>query len=245
MGFAVKTLTRKHSTHVHMDETSEQIEREREERWLRQIFRQLDTAHPRVVVLTGYFGCGKSALCRSAIEKQQMPAINVDIRGPQDSLRSVVKALGVQNVDVCGDLPDFIAQACQRFTKTSGRTPLFVLKLREKSNFKRVYNEAVALACDRRLCHLIIEVPMESLTMANASLPRLDFYTVPNFTRSQAYQYTQHSIDPLSLSVFLDVVGTNSNDLDMLFAAVHQRRVSPTQYINQKLLKAMRQLQNA
>lgn len=222
-----------------------QISREREENAVCQILRELDTAHPRIVVITGFSGCGKTSLCRAAVEKEGIPAIYVDIRGNEDTLRGVLKALGVQNVDVCGDLLDFVAEACEINKKKHGCTPLLYLKLREGSNLKRVYNEAVALACDRRLCHLFIEVPIESLTMSNTTLPRLDFYMVPQFTAEQAFAYTQHTIDSLSLNHFVETVGANTNDLDELFAAVHQRRVKPSAYTNQKLVKAMRHLQAA
>lgn len=219
------------------------ISRDREEHAVRQILRELDTAHPRIVVITGFSGCGKTSLCRAALEKECTPAIYVDIRGNEDTLRGVLKALGVQNVDVCGDLLDFVAEACEVSNRKHGCTPLLYLKLREGSNLKRVYNEAVALACDRRLCHLFIEVPIESLTMSNTTLPRLDFYMVPQFTPSQAYAYTQHTIDSLSLHHFIETVGANTNDLDELFAAVHQRRVKPSAYTNQKIIKAMRHIQ--
>lgn len=221
------------------------ISRDREEQAVRQILRELDTAHPRIVVITGFSGCGKTSLCRAALEKEEIPAIYVDIRGNEDTLRGVLKALGVQNVDVCGDVLDFVAEACEVNKRKHGCTPLLYLKLREGSNLKRVYNEAVALACDRRLCHLFIEVPIESLTMSNTTLPRLDFYMVPQFTQSQAYAYTQHTIDSLSLLHFIETVGTNTNDLDELFAAVHQRRVKPSAYTNQKLIKAMRHIHAA
>ena len=245
---AAKTLTERLNRNLRlgMETTATDrhfVSREREENAVRQVLHQLDTAHPRIVVFTGFYGCGKSTVCRNAVVKEHIPAVYVDIRGTEDTLRSVVKALGVNNVDICGDLLDFVAEACQMAKGKNGETPLLMLKLREGSSVQRVYNDAVALACDRRLCHLVMEVPLESVTMADVALPRLDFYMIPVFNRAQAFAYTQHSIDPLSLNNFIDVVGTNSNDLDELFAAVHQRRVPASKYTNQKLLKAMRQLQ--
>jgi ABC-type cobalamin/Fe3+-siderophores transport system ATPase subunit len=225
---------------------SKHICRDAQEKWIRQVFRQLDTAHPRIVVLTGYFGCGKSSLCRTALREEGMIGVFVDVRNKEDTLRSVIKAMGVPHVDACGDPLDFIAEACYKAKSAmDGKTPVIVLKLREGDNLTRVYNEAITLACDRRMCHIVVELPLESLTMTNTSLPRLDFYTVPNFSRAQAYEYIQHRLDALDMETFLDTVGTNSNDLDELLAAVHQRRVTPTDYTNQKLLKAMRQLQAA
>lgn len=245
---AAKTLTERLNRNLRlgMETTATDrhfVSREREENAVRQVLHQLDTAHPRIVVFTGFYGCGKSTVCRNAVVKEHIPAVYVDIRGTEDTLRSVVKALGVNNVDICGDLLDFVAEACRMAKGKNGETPLLMLKLREGSSVQRVYNDAVALACDRRLCHLVMEVPLESVTMADVALPRLDFYMIPVFNRAQAFAYTQHSIDPLSLNNFIDVVGTNSNDLDELFAAVHQRRVPASKYTNQKLLKAMRQLQ--
>lgn len=245
LSLAVKTLdsARRSAAHSqHTPKDSKQIHREREERAVSQIIHELDTAHPRIVVVTGFSGCGKTTVCHAAIEREGVPAIYVDIRGNEDTLRGVVKALGVQNVDICGDLLDFVAEACEINKRKNGATPLLYLKLREGSNLKKVYNEAVALACDRRLCHLFIEVPIESLTMANTTLPRLDFYMVPQLTAQQAHAYTQNTIDSLSLHQFIDTLGTNTNDLDELYAAVHQRRVPPSAYTSQKLVKAMRHL---
>ncbi|CAC9539686.1 tuzin [Leishmania donovani] len=219
------------------------VRREKEESAVRQALRRLDVAHPRIIVFTGFRGCGKSTLCRNAVLQERVPAVYVDIRGTEDTLRSVVKALGVNRVEVCGDLLEFVADSCRTAKATNGETPLLVLKLREGSNFQRVYNDAVALGCDRRLCHVAIEVPIESLSMATAGLPRLDFCMIAMFSREQAFAYTQHTMDAVGLNHFIDIIGTNSNDLDELFAAVHQRRISAVTYTNEKLLKAMRQLQ--
>lgn len=67
---------------------------------------------------------------------------------------------------------------------------------------------------------------------------------MPNFSANQALQDTQHTIDPVSIIHFLETVGTNSNDLDELYAAVHQRQILPTDYIRQKLVKAMHLLES-
>ncbi|GET86197.1 tuzin, putative [Leishmania tarentolae] len=222
------------------------VSRVAQERWLRHVFNQLDTAHPRIVVITGYFGCGKTSLCRTAIQAAGMAGVFVDVRNKEDTLRSVIKALGVPHVEACGDPLDFISEACRKAQSISGgKTPVIVLKLREGDSLARVYNEALTLACDRRSCHIVVELPLESLTTTNTLLPRLDFYTVPNFSRSQAYEYIQHRLDALDMKVFLDTVGTNSNDLDEVLAAAHQHGVSPTEHTNQKLTKAMRRLQTA
>lgn len=246
LSLAVKTLEKCGRNAGHDSSNSRQmVSREREEGAVCQILRELDTAHPRIVVITGFSGCGKTTVCRAAIERERIPAIYVDIRGNEDTLRGVVKALGVENIDICGDLLDFVAEACEINKRQTGCTPLLYLKLREGSNLKKVYNEAVALACDRRLCHLLIEVPIESLTMSNTTLPRLDFYAVPQFSPLQAHTYTHNTIDSLSLQQFISTVGTNTSELDELYAAVHQRQVPPSAYTNQKLVKAMRHLQAA
>lgn len=240
MEIAVESMTqdiRKPKTDRNEVSRSSELER------LRQMMRRLDVQHPRVVVVTGSNGAGKSHLCRVAAYKEKLAAVFVDIRGNEDPLKAVVKSLGVQNVDVCGDLHDFISEACDvAKKKMNGTTPLIVMKLRE-GNLQRVYNEAIALACDRRLCHVLIECPIECVTISVSSLPRLDFYTVPTFTAAEAFQYTQHLIDPLELLYFVDIVGTNSNDLDELIAAVVQRDLGGAEYTNRKLIKAMRQLQ--
>lgn len=207
-----------------------------------KMIRRLDVQHPRIIVCTGSNGAGKSHLCRSAIYKEQLASVFVDVRGNEDPLRAIVKSLGVQNVDVCGDLLDFLSEVCaQSKQKMNGAAPVVVLKLRE-GNLQRVYNECIALACDRRLCHVIVEIPIENINIATPSLPRLDFYVIPNFSTQEAFQYTQHLIDPVELLYFVDIVGTNSNDLDELIAGVVQRQVNGTEYTNRKLIKAMRHL---
>lgn len=241
MRFAVRALC--NQTVESSFSTNKYISRAAQEQWICQILRQLSTSHPRILVFTGYFGCGKSALTRACLAREKMNAVFVDVRNKEDSLRSVIKAMGVPYVEACGDPLDFISEACQKATSYTGKIPVIVLKLRDEDNLSRVYNEAVTLACDRRVCHLIIEVPMEALTFTNTALPHLDFYTVPNFTPLQAYQYVQHQVDPLDMEVFQDMIGTNSNDLDELLAAMHQRGIQPTEYAHQKVSKSMKQLQ--
>ncbi|RNF25642.1 tuzin [Trypanosoma conorhini] len=242
LSIAANTLSQKHGK----QSMTGYVHREEEEERLRQTLRQQDLSHPRILVFAGFFGCGKSILFRAAIRKEKMAAVFVDIRTNEDPLRSIVKSLNVQNIDACGDLLNFIGEASDRARKAmNGVTPLLVLKIRDGSSLLRIYNEVVALACDRRLCQVIIEIPIESLTLAMTALPRLDFHLVPNFSASEAFRYTHHLIDPLELTHFVEVVGTNSNDLDELLATVRHGDVSATTYTNQKLLKAMRQLQAA
>ncbi|EPY28852.1 tuzin [Angomonas deanei] len=245
LSFAVDTLQRRAPPSATTKQGDAVVLRPKEERWIKKIIDRMDIHHPRVVVLTGYQGCGKSTLVRRVVSQESIPVVYVDVHSKEDTLRSVIKALGVPNVDACGEPSEFIADACTEARNRLGKTPLLVLKMREEDSLARVYNEAVTLACDRRVCHLILEVPLESLTIANTSLPRLDFYTVPAFSRKQAYAYTKHRFDALLLEQFMDIVGTNSNDLDELFAFMRQRSASPVEYINQKLLKSMRQLQSA
>ncbi|EAN84346.1 tuzin, partial [Trypanosoma cruzi] len=199
LAIAASALSQPHSKRPIKD----YVHREDEEQRLRQTLRQQDLFHPRILVFAGFYGCGKSILFRSAIRKEKMAAVFVDIRPNEDPLRSIVKSLNVQNIDACGDLLNFIGEASDRARKAMhGVTPLFVLKIRDGSSLLRIYNEVVALACDRRLCHVIIEVPIESLTIAMTALPRLDFHLVPNFSVSEAFRYTHHLIDPLELTHF-------------------------------------------
>nr|CAJ2465645.1 unnamed protein product [Leishmania braziliensis] len=210
---------------------------------VRRVLTEMLPAPPRIVVFTGSAGSGASVLWRSAVLKEGVPHVCVDVRATEDTLRSVVKALGVGSVDVCGDLLDFVEEACRMARAARGETPLLLLRLREGSSLQRVYRDVAALAFDRRVCHVVMEVPAEALSMASAGLPRLDLCVIPAFSREEAFAHTQRAIDPVSLSHFVDVVGTSSSDVDELIAAVRQRRASAAQYTNARLLKAMRQLQ--
>lgn len=240
---AVNTLT--HTDHKYSGNPAEPqqfVERSTEESWARQVLRQLDITHPRIAVLTGFRGCGKSSLLRSAVRKEHKPALFVEVRGSEDTLSCIVKALKVPNLDSCGDYLEFITDTFTKATKINGEPPILVVTLREGSELSRVYNESVVLACDRRLCHLVYEVALESLTLQNVSLPRVDFYSVPNFNVRQALQYTEHTVDPLSMLHFCEVMGTNSNEIDGVLAAVLHRNISIVDYTKQRLQKAMRQV---
>jgi hypothetical protein len=222
------------------------VERREEEALVASVLSQMVPSHPRIVVFTGSSGSGKSVLCRNAVRRLNAPTVHVDIRGAEDTLRSVVKALGVNNVDICGDLLDFVGEAMRGATlKGSDRIPFLVMKLREGSSLEKVYRESVSLVSDYQACHIILEVPLRSLTSSNVALPRLDFYYVPPFSREQAFAYTEHTLNALDMVYFVETVGTNSNDLDELYAALRQRGVDPVAYTSLKLMKAMRRLRAA
>lgn len=222
------------------------VERREEEALVASVLSQMVPSHPRIVVFTGSSGSGKSVLCRNAVRRLNAPTVRVDIRGTEDTLRSVVKALGVNNVEVCGDLLDFVAEAMRGATPNgSDRIPFLVMKLRENSSLEKVYRESIGLVSDYQACHIILEVPLKSLTASNVALPRLDFFYVPTFSREQAFAYTEHMLNALDMVYFVETVGTNSNDLDELYAALRQRGVDPVAYTSLKLMKAMRRLRAA
>ncbi|CAD2215707.1 tuzin-like protein [Angomonas deanei] len=222
------------------------IPREREESKVCDILTGMNLAHPRIIAFTGFDGCGKTFLVRSVVRQLELPAIFVDVRGKEDTMRCVVKALGVNNIEVCGDLLDFVAEAMHEARKIKGNhVPILSIKLRQGCDLERVYQESVPLASDRHVCHVLFEVPLTFLTTKNLALPRLDFYMVPNFNRPQAFAYTHHNIDPLDLNTFVDLVGTNSNDLDDFYAAVRQRGVPAVDYTNRIIIKAMRRVHAA
>lgn len=222
------------------------VERQEEEALVASVLSQMLPSHPRIVVFTGSSGSGKSVLCRNAVRKLNAPTVHVDIRGSEDTLRSVVKALGVNNIEVCGDLLEFVAEAMRGATPVdSDRIPFLVMKLRDGSSLEKAYRESVSLVSDYQACHIIFEVPLKSLNAMNVALPRLDFYYVPPFSRQQAFAYTEHLLNALDMVYFVETVGTNSNDLDELYAALRQRGVDPVAYTSLKLMKAMRRLRAA
>ncbi|XQJ30337.1 hypothetical protein NXY56_006418 [Leishmania guyanensis] len=99
-----------------------------------------------------------------------MAGVVVDVRVREDPLRSVIKALGVPHVEACGDALDFISKACCRAkSMMGGKTPVSVLGLREADSLVHVYGEALALACERRMCHVVVEVHPGTLYMAGAA----------------------------------------------------------------------------
>ena len=216
------------------------------EQQLRRAFRNLDLSHPRLMVCIGPLGAGKSSVIRAAAASEELSVVAVDVRGTDDPLRSLVKALGVVNIEACGDLMDFVAEACRVELEASGHAPLIVFKLRDErtGGLSKVYYEGVALACDRACCHVIVEVNEESMKVSDASLPRCNFFHIPPFDLSEVHCYTDRNIDPFDLSVFADICGTNSTDLDDLVATVVvAKKEEAHTYTRRKMEKAMRHLQ--
>lgn len=243
---AVRTLVNSENDRkgTHFRSTGERrdqfVDRPEEEKWVQQIIRCMDLSRPRIAIITGRHGCGKSTLFKAVAKKEKKAVLFVEVRGKEDTLSCVLRSLKVPSVDACADPLDFITDTFRAVNKKMGEPPTLVLVLREGSELSRVYNESVVLACDRNLCHLVFEVALDDLTHSNINLPRTDFYRVPNFNRHQAMQYTLHKVDPLSMHHFIQVVGTNSDDTDDLFSSVHHRKVSVRDYIQQKLSKAIR-----
>ncbi|KAG5487923.1 hypothetical protein LSCM1_08238 [Leishmania martiniquensis] len=220
------------------------VNRQDEEALVRRVLTQMMPSHPRIVAFTGSSGSGKCELCSNAMRGEGVPFVRVHFRGTEDTLRSVVKALGVNNIEVCGDLLAFVGEAMRGATvEGSDRIPFLVLKLREDSDLDKVYGEVVSLVSDYQACHIILEVPMEALSRSSVSLPRLDVYHIPPFSREQAFAYTRHRLDALDLVHFVETVGTSSNDIDELYAALRQRNVKPATHTSLKLVRAMRRLQ--
>lgn len=233
-----RKVTRKmqsRSASAHLIERPEQVER------LLRLVKGMDTDHPRVVLLTGQRGCGKSQLCRAAVAAANRCALFVDVREVDDPIRSVVKSLGVGNIDVCGDMLDFISDACLKARERLGFAPIIIFKLSEESNVVKrgVYAAALAIACDRRVAHVIIEAEPSSLSCGVTHLPRIDTYYIPEFTRPEAIEYVGRRVDPMALENFMETVGTNPNDLDEFVAAIHQRGMDGAAFASNKLVAAM------
>ncbi|CAJ1992525.1 tuzin-like protein [Leishmania donovani] len=217
-----------------------------EEALVRSVLTQMAPSHPRIVAVAGGSGGGGCVPCRRAVRVDGVPLVHVDVGGTEDTLRCVVKALGVSNVEVCGDLLGFVEEAMRGATvQGSDGVPFLVMRLREGSDLGRVYGEVVSLVSDCQACHVILEVPVHSLTPLNVSLRRLDFYCIPPFSRRQAFAYTEHALDALDLVYFVEVVGTRGSDVDELCAALRQRGVDPVAYTSLMLVRAMRRLQAA
>ncbi|CBZ40931.1 uncharacterized protein [Leishmania mexicana MHOM/GT/2001/U1103] len=207
---------------------------------------QLQTAIETLseVALAGGSCGGRCVPCRGAVRVEGVPLVHVDVGGTEDTLRSVVEALGVGNAEVCGDLLGCVEEAMRGATvKGSGRLLFLVMRLREGSDLGRVYGEVVSLVSECQACHIILEVPMKALTPSNVSLRRLDCYCVAPFSRGQAFAYTEHAVDALDLVYFVEVVGTRSSDVDELCTAVRQRGADPVAYTSLMLVRAMRRLQ--
>lgn len=216
------------------------IARPETEASLRTVIDRLDVDHPRLVVISGPKGVGKSTVCARVLSNSSAPGIRVVIRPNDDPLRQIIKALKVSNIDACGDLLQFVSEACAQVKRETGKTPYLMLQLNEEK-ISRVYHEAVALACDQRVAHVLLEVDFKGLQGCEHLL-RVDVYTIKAFTPEEAFEYVGRKIDPLALNDFIELAGTNASDLDELIAASVQRGLEPEKFLTQKLTQTMQLL---
>jgi hypothetical protein len=219
---------------------AQKVCRLRDEKRLGDLIQSLDTAHPRVVILAGNVGTGKTMLTKTAAMAHGLPAVFVELRGAdmKDPVRAIAKALGAWNFDVCGDLFTFIEDVATEVIRTTGTVPLVVLKLHDDDT-GHVYNDAVTVACDRRVAHVLIEVSSEVAKRNLMRLPRTELFHINEFTPDEAREYVGHRVDPVALEEFVDVIGTNSSDLDEFIAAVTHRHVDAFDFIAMKLQRTI------
>jgi hypothetical protein len=218
----------------------QKITRHRDETRLRAVIRSLDVAHPRIIVLAGNVGTGKTMLTKTAVSANGCPTVFVELRGTdmKDPIRAVAKALGAWNFDVCGDLFSFVEDAAVQVTRISGHVPLIVIKLHDDDT-GHVYNDAVTLACDRRVAHIVIEVSSEVAKRTLSRMPRTELFHINEFTADEAREYIGRRVDPVALDEFIEVIGTNSTDLDELIAATTHRNVDGFDFIAAKLFRTI------
>jgi len=218
----------------------QRISRHTDEQRLCTTFRSLDTSHPRIVILAGNVGTGKTMLTKTAAFANKMPTVFVELRGSdmKDPIRAIAKALGAWNFDVCGDLFTFVEDVADEIIRRRRVVPLIVLKLHDDDT-GHVYNDAVTLACDRRVAHMVIEVSSEVAKRSLMRLPRTELFHISEFSAEEAREYVGKRVDPIALEEFMEVIGTNSSDLDEFIAATTHRNVDPFDFIASKLQRTI------
>lgn len=218
----------------------QRISREADEDRLTAVLNSLDTAHPRVVVVAGNVGTGKTMLTKAAAASNNLPTVFVELRGTdmKDPIRAVAKALGAWNFDVCGDLFTFVEDAAAEVIRRRRTVPLIVLKLHDDDT-GHVYNDAVTIACDRRVAHVLIEVSSEVAKRELLRVPRTELFHLSEFTADEAIEYVGNRVDPIALAEFIEVIGTNSSDLDELIAATSHRNIDAFDFIKHKLQRTV------
>jgi hypothetical protein len=231
---AVETLERS----AHEPAAPGTIQR-RETKRLQRFLEMMDARHPRITLLTGNLGSGKTSAIREAARGVGAPIVFVELRGKdkEDPVRAIAKALGVTSVDLCGELFGFVADACTAAKQRVGKLPVIVLKLRG-TDLGLVYSDAIVIAHDRRVANIFIEVDAESLH-STAAFERTDCFHVSDFTEDEATQYLARRVDPVELPDFFETVGTNTVDLDELISNVQKRATDVGEWVSTKLDSAV------
>jgi hypothetical protein len=211
-----------------------------EEERMVALLMSLSAAHPRVVVLSGNPGCGKSTLCVAAAARCGMPVSVVEIRGKDadDPIRAIAKTFGVNNFDICGDLFDFVSDACNEVAAScGGNVPLIVMKM-HGDQLGQAYDDAVTLACARHVAHVVIEVQSETMKAALVDLPHVENFHISEFTPPEAVAYMGHRVDPHDFDDFVRTIGTNSNDIDE-FVSASFKGIDASDFIAEKLSRGI------
>jgi hypothetical protein len=224
-------------------EEPKRVKRVETEKRLARIFKELDPKHPRITITTGDMGVGKSVALKAVAAAYGSPTVFVELRGSlaDDPILAVAKALNVANIPTCGDLFAFIEDVATRVRQDTGKMPAIVFKLRDY-NVDRVFGDAMILGCDRRVANVFIEAGTEKAKRALLKYGRTEFVMITEFTPDEAREYVGNRVDPVALDEYIDVIGTNSSDLDELIAATTYRNIDAFDYVAIKLQRSIADL---
>lgn len=221
-----------------------QTVRKRDEARMGRILGDLDIRHPRLLIIASVENAGK-ALLQATCTTLRIPLVTVELRGNEraDPIRSLVKALGASNLDVCGDLFTFVEEVAGIVATRTGKVPVVLLKFNEGTP-GHVYDDAVTLACERRVCHVLIDASHEEARRALLRLPRTEIFQVNDLSSDEAKSYVGKRVDPLILEEALESVGTNTGDLDELVAACRLGPWSCESFVANKLQHCLVQVKS-
>jgi hypothetical protein len=232
----------------------------------------IDDKHPQLVFLTGAAGAGRSTVALEAARQLGSAHVVVELRGndKSDPMRAIVKSCGATSLELCGDLYQFVEEISQNLKQVTGRLPTIILKPRGAiagalaadahgskgdarsaasvaSDLGLVLSDALTLVSDRHAANVIMELESDVLlALPHQHLPRTSIFHVAEMTQEEARAYLAKRLDPVAVygeqAELLDVIGTNTVDLEDVVNSVVQHQQDVDEVICQKLSNAIRRI---
>ena len=204
-----------------------------------------DTTHG--VVIIGSRGCGKSTVVRQAL-KNVRGVVYVAVRtgwSHEDLTKAVVRAFGVENLDVCGDLTTFTHETLRAVAEKNGTTPIIVYSLRIGDNFIEnqqlvnvVLNQQRHISHDLKMASTISEIDHTRVHVYPGLYHDMGLHWTKDFSEANAKLFLQGRTSEANINYFIENLGTNVGVLDQALSDIVWTQEDAERYVDRKFVEA-------
>ena len=222
------------------------MKRQTEVESLQSAMQSIDSSHPRTLVVLGPRGVGKSSLVRSVLhEKKGNIIVSVRMGWSYDDLsKAIVRAMGVENVEACGDHTTFIYEALRKIRELNGAMPTIVFSLRLGENYvanqelaMTVFNQQRLLSKDLGIASTVSEIDDTRVSINPTLFSELDFHRVGEFTPEEARDLMVQRLSSSDTSYAIRYLGCAPGVLDLMISHVNRKQGTVKSYVDRAILE--------